>query len=76
MSKIFELFGYPLETWNEEAKANSKKAMCPFMGAQCDGGGNRYLSGINLEERKDLQKYFPGLNLVQAGICSLRPKPD
>ena len=76
MSKIFELFGYPLETWNEEAKANSKRAMCPFMGAQCDGGGNRYLSGINLEQRKDLQKYFPGLKLVQAGICSLRPKPD
>ncbi len=76
MSKIFELFGYPLDTWNEEAKANSKRAMCPFMGVQCDGGGNRYLSGINLEQRQDLQDYFPGLKLIQAGICSLRPTPD
>lgn len=50
--------------------------MCPFMQAPCDGGGNRYLSGINLEKRKDLQKYFPGLKVVQAGVCSLRPKQD
>jgi hypothetical protein len=76
MSKIFELFGFPLETWNSRAKINAKKAFCPFMGAQCDGGGNRYLSGINLEQRTDLQKYFPGLKLVQAGVCSLRPKVD
>lgn len=75
MSKIFELFGYPLETWNAEAKLNCEKARCPFMDSECDGGGNRYLSGINLENKNDLQKYFPGKKLVQAGICSLRPKP-
>jgi len=76
MSKIFELFGYPLETWNEEAQANCQNAHCPFMNSECDGGGNRYLSGINLEIRKDLQCYFPNKSLVQSGICSLRPKPD
>lgn len=76
MSKIFELFGYPLETWDEKAKANSEKALCPFMEAQCDGGGNRHLSAISLEQRSDLQKYFPNLKLVQAGVCSLRPKPN
>ena len=74
MSKIFELFGYPLETWNKAAKANCEQARCPFMDSECDGGGNRYLSGINLETRKDLRKFFPGKKLVQAGICSLRPK--
>ena len=75
MSKIFELFGYPLETWNAEAKANCAKARCPFMDSDCDGGGNRYLSGIDLDTRKDLRKYFPGKKLGQAGVCSLRPKP-
>ena len=45
MSKIFELYGYRLDCWNEEATANREKAWCPFMDAECDGGGNRYLSG-------------------------------
>lgn len=75
MSKIFELFGYPLESWNEEARRNCQQARCPFMGGECDGGGNRYSSGINLETRKDLREYFPGRTSVQAGICSLRTRP-
>ncbi len=74
MSKIFELFGYPLETWNEQARKNCQNAHCPFMDSECDGGGNRYLSGIDLENRKDLQQYFPNKSSVQSGICSLRPK--
>ncbi len=76
MSKIFELFGYPLEMWTEEAKLNCQNAHCPFMDSECDGGGNRYLSGINLEIRKDLQCYFPNKSVVQSGICSLKPKPE
>lgn len=76
MSKIFELFGFPLESWSEEARFNCQQAKCPFMGSECDGGGNRYLSGINLAIRKDLQSYFPGKTLIQAGVCSLRPKAD
>jgi len=45
------------------------------MDSECDGGGNRYLSEINLDARKDLSRFFPGKKLVQAGVCSLRPKP-
>jgi hypothetical protein len=76
MSKIFELFGYPLDAWTSEAQQNCQRANCPFTDCECDGGGNRYLSGINLITRKDLQKFFPGKNTVQTGVCSLRPAPD
>ncbi len=72
MSKIYELFGYRLDAWGAEAKANCKKAWCPFMDAECDGGGNRYLSAIDLRTHPELAKKFPGKQLVQAGVCSLR----
>ena len=74
MSKIFELFGYRLDAWNDEAAANRAKAWCPFMGAECDGGGNRYLSALDLNLITSLRPYFPDKKLVQAGVCSLRLK--
>lgn len=74
MSKIFELFGYRLDAWNSEAAANRAKAWCPFMGAECDGGGNRYLCAINLDKLPALRPFFPGKKIVQAGVCSLRLK--
>lgn len=76
MSKIFELFGYPLEKWTAEAKKNRENANCPFMNLECDGGGNRYLSGITLADHPDLQPYFPNKHVVQSGVCSLRPSPQ
>jgi hypothetical protein len=72
MSKIFELFGYRLDMWNDEATENRKQARCPFMDAECDGGGNRYLSAIDLRKNTRLKKYFPSKEVVQCGICSLR----
>ncbi|NBX72795.1 MAG: hypothetical protein EBQ89_00660 [Alphaproteobacteria bacterium] len=72
MSKIFELFGYRLDAWGPDAASNCMEARCPFMDAECDGGGNRYLSAINLRLRSDLQKFFPTKTTVQAGVCSLR----
>lgn len=72
MSKIFELFGYRLDSWNKRAAKNRAKAWCPFMGAECDGGGNRYLSALDLRKNTELQKYFPGKDIVQSGVCSLR----
>lgn len=72
MSKIFELFGHRLDNWTEEAKANCQRAMCPFMGQQCDGGGNRYSSGIEIAENSPLAKAFPGIKRVQSGVCSLQ----
>lgn len=72
MSKIFELFGYRLDRWNDDAAANRARAWCPFMNRACDGGGNRYLSALNLDKNPTLSEYFPGLRIVQAGVCSLQ----
>jgi len=72
MSKIFELFGYRLDAWGSVAEENLRKAWCPFMNAECDGGGNRYLSTINLKENHKLAtKFSPNKESVQVGICSL-----
>lgn len=76
MSKIFELYGYPLSDRSEEAENNRKQAMCPFMGATCDGGGNRYSSGIDLSSPRtsdELKTYFNrNSGQIQAGVCSLQ----
>src|SRR3972149_7896299 len=72
MSKIFELYGYRLDCWSEEAANNRAKAWCPFMDSECDGGGNRYLSALDLRRSPHLREYFPGKDIVQSGICSLR----
>jgi len=76
MSKIFELFGYRLDVWSAEAEANCAKAWCPFMDAACDGGGNRYLSAIDLHHHLELAAKFPGQQIVQAGVCSLRVREN
>lgn len=72
MSKIFELYGYRLDCWNAEAAANRENAWCPFMNAECDGGGNRYLSALDIGKITRLKPFFPGKKIVQSGICSLR----
>ncbi len=74
MSKIFGLYGYRLDCWNAEAAANREKAWCPFMDAECDGGGNRYLSALYISKNPKLEKFFPGKKVVQSGVCSLRLK--
>ena len=67
-SQIFELFGYPVDSWNSRAAKNLVQCRCPFMAAECDGGGNRYASGINLLQNKKLQKHFPGKRLFKQ-VC-------
>ena len=48
MPKIYEIFGYPVTVQTAEAIDSRQRAHCPFMGGDCDGGGNRYLSQIDL----------------------------
>lgn len=74
-SQVFELFGYPVDSWNAQAAENLSHCRCPFMASECDGGGNRYASGINLARNKKLKKHFPDRTVVQAGVCSLQLKP-
>lgn len=78
MSKIFELFGYPLTNKSEEAENCRKSAMCPFMGLKCDGGGNRPQSNIDLQSHLQLANYFKDseLSIVPSGVCSLQLGED
>ena len=71
MSKIFEVFGFPLGSTHSAAAKHRKNGLCPFMKAPCDGGGNRYSSVLNLSDHEELAKLFPGSETVQAGVCSL-----
>ena len=72
MSRIYELFGYRLQSWNDEAESNLRRAWCPFMDAECDGGGNRYQSAISLQNSPALQKRIPGKDTIQCGVCSIQ----
>ena len=71
MSKIFELFGYRVDAWGAEAQQNMQRGWCPFMDGECDGGGNRYQSAIDLTKNPELQKIAPGKEKIQCGVCSL-----
>ncbi|MDR1468024.1 MAG: hypothetical protein LBT00_01880 [Spirochaetaceae bacterium] len=72
MSKIFELYGYRLDCWNETAENNLKRVWCPFIDGECDGGGNRYLSAINVKSNANLSAKIKGKDIIQAGVCSLQ----
>ena len=71
MSKIFELYGYRLDCWNAAAEQNLSRVWCPFMNAECDGGGNRFQSTIDLRSNPELRAKIPGKETIQVGICSL-----
>ena len=71
-TKVFELYGYPVDSWSAEAQENLSRCNCPFMNAECDGGGNRFSSGITLTATHPLKCYFPDKLQVQAGVCSLQ----
>lgn len=71
MSKIFELFGHPLTSSHSDAIDCRTRAWCPFMESECDGGGNRYLSILQLKNYPQLAQQFPKKEVVQVGVCSL-----
>ncbi|MCL2322182.1 MAG: hypothetical protein FWC47_08780 [Oscillospiraceae bacterium] len=74
MSKIYELYGYRLQNWDDEAENNLRRAWCPFMNAECDGGGNRYQSAIDLQINPDLKARIPEKDTIQCGVCSLQTR--
>lgn len=78
MPVIFELFGYPLSDHSLEAQQNRQRALCPFMGKECDGGGNRELSRVDLTKNPSLRAAFslhPG-DTAAAGVCSIQVVED
>lgn len=76
MVQIYEIFGYRIDDDSKSATEHRNEAKCPFMGCECDGGGNRYLSHINLKEHTDLQKLYPKRDFIPSGICSLQLRAD
>ncbi|MBC8531381.1 NotI family restriction endonuclease [Gehongia tenuis] len=77
MPKIFELLGYPLGDRSPVADNARRKAYCPFRGQSCDGGGNRYMTQIDLAQTKELRHFFHSeLKRVPAGVCSIQLHGD
>ena len=76
MSKIYEIFGYPVKDKSPDAEESRARAFCPFMSATCDGGGNRFQSEINLSEHTELKKFFHDMEKVPSGICSIQLHKD
>jgi hypothetical protein len=72
MPKIYELFGYPVDDQSLPVVESRRNAICPFMQTTCDGGGNRFMSEIDLESHKELKEFFTGLSRVSSGICSIQ----
>ena len=76
MPKIFELLGYPVDDDSPAVVESRKRAYCPFISGMCDGGGNRFMSDIDLREHDELKALFPGLDRVPSGVCSLQVSDD
>jgi len=55
-----------------DAEDNLRRAWCPFMNAECDGGGNRYQSAIDIKNNPSLRKRIPNKDTVQCGVRSLQ----
>lgn len=76
MPKLFEVFGHHVGDNSEEAELCRRECRCPFMNADCDGGGNRYASDIQLSKNAALAEYFVGRNVVPSGVCSIQTRND
>lgn len=76
MPKIYELLGYPIDDNSPEVVESRKRVYCPFISDMCDGGGNRFMSDIDLREHSELKELFPGLNRVPSGVCSIQVSDD
>lgn len=72
MPQVFELLGYPLSDNSRKVIESRKEALCPFMNAKCDGGGNRFMSELLLKDHPELRKFFKSMERVPAGICSIQ----
>ena len=65
-SQIFELYGYPIDSWSAAAQENLSHCTCPFMETECDGGGNRFSSAVKLHPTHPLKRFFKRKTTVQA----------
>jgi Restriction endonuclease NotI. len=75
MAKIYELYGYHETDRSENVEKSRKRTECPFSGGLCDGGGNRFMSNLDLSEHPELREYFVEMDDVPSGICSIQLSP-
>lgn len=74
MSTLFEVFGYRLDDSSAEAIDHRQRAWCPFMDQKCDGGGNRWLTQIDLTDghHEELRRLYPREEKLVPGVCALQ----
>lgn len=72
MPKIYELLGYPVSDTGACVQESRERAFCPFISDVCDGGGNRYMSALDLRDHPELKERFPGMERVPSGVCSIQ----
>lgn len=73
MAKVFELYGRPMSDW---AEINPPlDANCPYQDQVCDGGGNRDMASMNLENDSAIRSRFVSRIIrrgsVSCSICSV-----
>ena len=69
MSKIAETYGIPATNLSEVRKSLLTQR-CPILGFECDGGGNRYSSDLEIRS-KYLIDLVPNRDRIRSSICSL-----
>lgn len=69
MSRIAESYCSPTSDISVIHEAVSTQ-FCPLLKAPCDGGGNRYLSDLEIKGHQ-LQLLAPGVDRIRSSICSL-----
>lgn len=72
MPTIYEVFGFLPNDVSDPARKARYNALCPYTGSQCDGGGNRHQTKINLEASELRSSFHPELSSVVPGICSIQ----
>ena len=76
MPKIYELFGFPVADNSTAVLESRKRAFCPFISEMCDGGGNRYMSDIDLKGHPELKELYPTFSHIPSGVCSIQLSED
>jgi len=77
MPTIYELFGFHVDDHSHEVELIRKSRQCPFVGATCDGGGNRFQTKIKLTQQEPLTHYFNSdVTEVIPGVCSIQAGKD
>lgn len=71
MPRIFEIFGFPISDRTPAVEESRSQVLCPFMGAECDGGGNRYMAEISLNSHPGLRRFFGNREKIPCGVCSI-----